>query len=179
MAGRTGACAGRACRRSPGLASPGCWWDPRCEDAANKGFIYTVYVDQVFRGLGLAAGLVDAAIAAAREAGLPFCYADRGGWERGSAAYLRTHGVPARLASSQRGLLVDGVVRGRGDDGAGSGLIRSPERRADERGRSRCGGCRTARAAVGLGHATTGARGCGSAGRRLMHRSPSILASAR
>jgi ribosomal protein S18 acetylase RimI-like enzyme len=40
----------------------------------HKGFIFTVYVDAAFRGLGLAAGLVEAAIASAREAGLRFVW---------------------------------------------------------------------------------------------------------
>ena len=38
----------------------------------HKGFIYTVYVDQAFRGRGLATGLVEAAIATGRKAGLRF-----------------------------------------------------------------------------------------------------------
>ena len=45
--------------------------EPRVK-TRHKGFIYTVYVDKAFRGLGLAAGLVEAAIATAREAGLRF-----------------------------------------------------------------------------------------------------------
>src|SRR5208283_2146346 len=40
----------------------------------HKGFIYTVYVDRAFRGCGLAAGLVEAAITAARQAGLRFVW---------------------------------------------------------------------------------------------------------
>ena len=40
----------------------------------HKGFIYTVYVEQAFRGQGLARALVEAAIAVARDAGLRFVW---------------------------------------------------------------------------------------------------------
>ena len=80
--------------------------DPRVK-TRHKGFIYTVYVDQAFRGLGLAAGLVDAAIAAAREAGLCFvtltvAVGNEGARRIYERMGFRTFGI------EPRGLLVDG-----------------------------------------------------------------------
>jgi RimJ/RimL family protein N-acetyltransferase len=74
----------------------------------HKGFIYTVYVDQAFRGLGLATGMVEAAIAAGRDAGLRFvtltCAVGNDGARRiYERLGFRTFGI------EPRGLLVDGA----------------------------------------------------------------------
>ena len=79
---------------------------PRIKER-HKGFIYSVYVDQAFRGLGLAAGLVEAAIAAAREAGLCFVLLTVAVGNDGARRIyerlgFRTFGI------EPRGLLVDG-----------------------------------------------------------------------
>jgi ribosomal protein S18 acetylase RimI-like enzyme len=72
----------------------------------HKGFIYTVYVDQAFRGRGLAVGLVEAAIATARQAGLRFVYLTVAVGNDARRIYdrlgFRTFGI------EPRGLLVDG-----------------------------------------------------------------------
>jgi ribosomal protein S18 acetylase RimI-like enzyme len=72
----------------------------------HKGFIYTVYVDQAFRGRGLAAGLVEAAIATARQAGLRFVCLTVAVGNDARRIYdrlgFRTFGI------EPRGLLVDG-----------------------------------------------------------------------
>lgn len=73
----------------------------------HKGFIYTVYVDQAFRGLGLAGGLVEAAIAVAREAKLCLVWLNVAVGNDGARRIydrlgFRTFGV------EPRGLLVDG-----------------------------------------------------------------------
>ncbi len=73
----------------------------------HKGFIYTVYVDQAVRGRGLAAGLVEAAIATARQAGVRFVWlAVAIGNDGARRIYdrlgFRTFGI------EPRGLLVDG-----------------------------------------------------------------------
>jgi ribosomal protein S18 acetylase RimI-like enzyme len=73
----------------------------------HKGFIYTVYVDPAFRGLGLAAGLVEAAIAAARQAGLRLVWLGVAIGNDGARRIydrlgFRTFGI------EPRGLLVDG-----------------------------------------------------------------------
>ncbi len=73
----------------------------------HKGFIYTVYVDQAFRGRGLAAGLVEAAIAAGREAGLRLVWltvaiGNDGARRLYDRMGFRTFGI------ERRGLLVDG-----------------------------------------------------------------------
>ncbi len=73
----------------------------------HKGFIYTVYVDQSFRGGGLATALVEAAIAAARQAGLRYVWLTVAvGNDSARRIYgrlgFRTFGI------EPRGLLVDG-----------------------------------------------------------------------
>jgi ribosomal protein S18 acetylase RimI-like enzyme len=73
----------------------------------HKGFIYTVYVDQASRGRGLAAGLVEAAIAAARRAGARFVWlsvtiGNRDARRIYDRLGFRTFGI------EPRGLLVDG-----------------------------------------------------------------------
>ena len=72
----------------------------------HKGFIYTVYVDQSFRGRGLAVGLVEAAIATARQAGLRFVWLTVAVGNDARRIYdrlgFRTFGI------EPRGLLVDG-----------------------------------------------------------------------
>ena len=80
--------------------------EPRVK-TRHKGFIYTVYVDQAFRGLGLATGLVEAATAAARNAGLRFVMLTVAiGNDDARRIYdrlgFRTFGI------EPRGLLVDG-----------------------------------------------------------------------
>jgi ribosomal protein S18 acetylase RimI-like enzyme len=80
--------------------------EPRVK-TRHKGFIYTVYVDQAFRGRGLAAGLVEAAIEAAREAGLRFvtltvAIGNDGARRIYDRLGFRTFGI------EPRGLLVDG-----------------------------------------------------------------------
>jgi len=74
----------------------------------HKGFIYTVYVDQAFRGLGLATGLVEAALAAGRKAGLRYvaltvAIGNDGARRIYERLGFRTFGV------EPRGLLVDGA----------------------------------------------------------------------
>jgi ribosomal protein S18 acetylase RimI-like enzyme len=74
----------------------------------HKGFIYTVYVDQAFRGLWLARGLVEAAIAVAREAKLRLVWLNVAVGNDGARRIydrlgFRTFGV------EPRGLLVDGA----------------------------------------------------------------------
>ena len=73
----------------------------------HKGFIYTVYVDRAFRGRGLAAELVEAAITTARAVGLRFVWLTVAiGNDCARRIYdrlgFRTFGV------ERRGLLVDG-----------------------------------------------------------------------
>jgi len=73
----------------------------------HKGFIYTVYVDQAFRGRGLAAGLIKAAIAAARQVGLRLVWLGVAIGNDGARRIydrlgFRTFGI------EPRGLLVDG-----------------------------------------------------------------------
>jgi len=80
--------------------------EPRVK-TRHKGFIYTVYVDQAFRGLGLAAALMEAAITAAREAGLRFvtltvAVGNDGARRIYERMGFRTFGI------EPRGLLVDG-----------------------------------------------------------------------
>jgi ribosomal protein S18 acetylase RimI-like enzyme len=73
----------------------------------HKGFIYTVYVEQAFRGRGLAVALVEAAIAAARQGGARFVWLTVAiGNDDARRIYdrlgFRTFGI------EPRGLLVDG-----------------------------------------------------------------------
>ncbi len=79
---------------------------PRVKER-HKGFIYTVYVDRAVRGQGLAAGLVAAAIAAARRAGVRFV------WLTVTLGNDDAQRLYERLgfrtfATQPRGLLVDG-----------------------------------------------------------------------
>ncbi len=74
----------------------------------HKGFLYSVYVDAGFRGLGLAVGLVEAAIAVAQEAKLRLVWLTVAvGNDSARRIYdrlgFRTYGV------EPRGLLVDGA----------------------------------------------------------------------
>jgi ribosomal protein S18 acetylase RimI-like enzyme len=81
--------------------------EPRIKQR-HKGFIYSVYVDPAFRDFGLAAGLVDAAIAIAREAKLRLVWLDVAVGNDGARRIydrlgFRTFGI------EPRGLLVDGA----------------------------------------------------------------------
>jgi ribosomal protein S18 acetylase RimI-like enzyme len=73
----------------------------------HKGFIYSVYVDESFRGRGVAAALVEAAIAAARQAALRFVWLSVSVGNEARRTYERlgfqTFGI------ERRSLLVDGV----------------------------------------------------------------------
>jgi len=74
----------------------------------HKGFIYTVYVEQAWRGRGLATALVETAIAVAREANLRFVWLTVAVGNDGARRIydrlgFRTYGV------EPRGLLVDGA----------------------------------------------------------------------
>jgi ribosomal protein S18 acetylase RimI-like enzyme len=74
----------------------------------HKGFIYIVYVDQGFRGLGLATALVEAAIALAREAKLRFVWLDVAVGNDGARRVYERLGF-RRFGIEPRGLLVDGA----------------------------------------------------------------------
>jgi ribosomal protein S18 acetylase RimI-like enzyme len=74
----------------------------------HKGFIYTVYVEAGFRGLGLAAGLVEAAIAAARQAGLRFVWLTVAVGNDGARRIYQRLGFRT-FGIEPRGLLVDGA----------------------------------------------------------------------
>jgi ribosomal protein S18 acetylase RimI-like enzyme len=80
--------------------------EPRVKRRHN-GFIYTVYVAQSFRGRGVAAALVEAAIMAAREAELCFVWLSVSVGNDARRTYerlgFRTFGI------ERRSLLVDGV----------------------------------------------------------------------
>jgi len=74
----------------------------------HKGFIYTVYVDQAFRGSGLAAGLVEAAIATARQAGMRFVWLSVTIGNVGARRIYERLGFRS-VGIEPRGLQVDGV----------------------------------------------------------------------
>jgi ribosomal protein S18 acetylase RimI-like enzyme len=73
----------------------------------HKGFIYTVYVDQAFRGRGLAAALVEVLIATAREAGLRFVTLTVAVGNDGARRIYQRMGFRP-YGIEPRGLLVDG-----------------------------------------------------------------------
>ena len=80
--------------------------EPRAK-RRHKGFIFTVYVEELFRGRGIAAALVDAAIAAARAAALRSVWLSVSVGNDARRTYerlgFRTFGI------ERRSLLVDGV----------------------------------------------------------------------
>jgi ribosomal protein S18 acetylase RimI-like enzyme len=81
--------------------------EPRVK-TRHKGFIYTVYVDAAFRGRGLAAGLVEAAVVAARQAGLRFVTLTVAIGNDGARRIYDRLGF-RRFGIEPRGLLVDGA----------------------------------------------------------------------
>ncbi len=74
----------------------------------HKGFIYSVYVDAAFRRLGVAEGLMTAAIAAAHEAGLRYVWLTVAA-ENENARQLYERLGFRRFGTEPRGLLVEGV----------------------------------------------------------------------
>jgi ribosomal protein S18 acetylase RimI-like enzyme len=74
----------------------------------HKGYIYSVYVDQMSRGTGLAAALVEAAIVAAREAKLRFVWLNVAVGNDGARRVYERLGFRS-FGIEPRGLLVDGA----------------------------------------------------------------------
>jgi ribosomal protein S18 acetylase RimI-like enzyme len=74
----------------------------------HKGFVYSVYVDAAFRRLGVADGLMAAAIAAARDAGLRYVWLTVAADNENARRLYQRLGF-RRFGTEPRGLLVDGA----------------------------------------------------------------------
>jgi ribosomal protein S18 acetylase RimI-like enzyme len=74
----------------------------------HKGFIFSVYVDAAFRRLGVAEGLMTAAITAARAAGLRYVWLTVTADNDGARRLYERLGF-RRFGTEPRGLLVDGA----------------------------------------------------------------------
>jgi ribosomal protein S18 acetylase RimI-like enzyme len=74
----------------------------------HKGFIFSVYVDAAYRGLGVAEGLMTEAVARARQAGLRYVWLTVATSNESARRLYRRLGFRT-FGTEPRGLLVDGV----------------------------------------------------------------------